>query len=351
LKPRLGKVPRSFLERAVLKHLGGRDEAVLQGPKPGVDNAVLRLGGGKVLIVTTDPVSIIPSLGIEESAWLSVHLIASDYATSGKLPEFAIFGYNFPGEVSESQAQSYLESVGDECGRLGIAIVAGNTGRYPGAGLSVVGEGVMLGRADEGEYLLSSMARTGDDIVMTKGAAIETTAALSLAFRNYVEDGIGTKLASRARGYLRMCSVVKDAVIAAGAEAGEEGVTAMHDATEGGVLGGLAEMSEASARDFVIDPGEIFVSKETRALCALFGIDPPNSLSEGTLLVTCRRDSTSGLVRRLRRSGLHPAVIGRVGGRGGRLLANWNGGRKRPIVPRADPYWDAYTKAAEAGLE
>jgi hydrogenase expression/formation protein HypE len=346
----MGKVGSPFLDRVVLRSLGKAKDAVVQGPKPGVDNAVIRMGGGSVIIVTLDPVSVIPSLGMETSAWLSVHLVASDYATSGRMPEFAAFGYNFPDEVDDSQMERYLKSVGEECRRLGVAIVAGNTGRYPGAGLTVVGDGTMFGVAAEGAYLLSSMARKTDSVVMTKGAAIETTGALSSAFSSLTAERIGGSLAAKARGYVSKCTVVKDAMTAAKVGTGPAGVTAMHDATEGGVLGGLAEMARASGRDFVVDPRTIPVSEETRALCSAFGIDPLVSLSEGTLLLTCARRATSELVRRLQGEGLRPAVIGEVEGRGGRLLTRDRKGRRHVFHPVQDPYWDAYGRAAGLGL-
>lgn len=347
---KLGKVNRSFLDRAVLRHLGAQDRRVLTGPAIGLDNVIIRLGGKKVLIVTSDPISIIPSIGIETSAWLSVHLIASDFATSGNDPEFATFDLNVPAEVGDDSLETYLKALGKECKKLGVAIVAGNTGRYPGAGLTVVGGGTMFGTAPVDGYLLSSMARTGDDIVMTKGAAVETTGALAQAFPKFVRRTMRRGLASRAEGYVRLCSVVQDARIASRVGRGGHGVSAMHDATEGGVLGGLDEMARASGRDFVVDTEAIYVSPETAGVCSAFGIDPLVSLSEGTLLVTSSGETTGELLRKLHRSGIKAAVIGEVGKEGGRLLIRSGGKEFKPFASRQDPYWDAYLRGVGEGL-
>ncbi len=347
---RYGKVKRSFLERAVLGHLGARNRAVVSGPGVGLDNAAIKMGKGKVLIVTTDPVSIVPPLGMETSAWMSVHLIASDYATSANKPQLATFDFNIPREISDDEAERYLRSIDSECRRLGVSIVAGNTGRYPGAGLTVIGGGTMMGTVDEGGYLLSSMARTGDDVVMTKGAAIEATAALATAFREHVEEAVGRRLASKARAYARLCSVVDDALAASSVGIREEGVSAMHDATEGGVLGGLGELAIASGKDVLVDADKIYVSEETRAVCSAFGIDPLVSLSEGTLLAACRRDRTGELLRKLKRNGLRGMVIGSVGATGGRLLSAGHGKRLRQVKTREDPYWSAYASGLRRAL-
>ena len=73
-----GKVPREFLESVVFANLGAKRSSFLVEPGHGLDNAVISLGGKKVLVVTSDPLSVIPSVGLKESAWLSVHLLASD---------------------------------------------------------------------------------------------------------------------------------------------------------------------------------------------------------------------------------------------------------------------------------
>ncbi|HEV2389577.1 MAG TPA: hypothetical protein VGS04_02520, partial [Nitrososphaerales archaeon] len=77
---RQGKVSREFLERAVFSNLGAKRSSVLVKPGHGMDNAVVSLGKRGVIIVTSDPVSVIPAIGMKESAWLSVHLLASDLA-------------------------------------------------------------------------------------------------------------------------------------------------------------------------------------------------------------------------------------------------------------------------------
>ncbi|MEM3594859.1 MAG: AIR synthase-related protein, partial [Candidatus Jordarchaeaceae archaeon] len=51
-------------------------------------------------------------------------------------------------------------------------------------------------------------------------------------------------------------------------------VTSMHDPTEGGLIGGLVEMAEASNVGFRIEEELIPVAEETRDICSLLRIDP-----------------------------------------------------------------------------
>ena len=343
-----GKVSPGFLAASVFPRLGFRSKKVILGPGVGLDNAVLAAGGDRVLIVTTDPVSVIPSLGLRASAWLSVHLIASDYATSGLSPEFASFCYNFPPEMTDAQRATYLSGISSACRGIGVAIVAGNTGSYPGAGLTVVGGGTMFGFGLRGGYVDPTMSKPRDLVLMTKGAAIEATASLANSFPQFTEERVGRTLASRARRLLRSCSTVEDCRAAAEVGLGRSGVTSMHDATEGGVLGGLAEMAAASGNRFVIDVDRMLVSREVRSVCSAFGIDPFTSLSEGTLLVTVNPKKAGVLTLALGRAGIRSAVIGEVGKGSGVWLKERDGRRKKyDPLSRPDQYWSAYYSHAE----
>ena len=302
------------------------------------------------MVVTTDPVSMIPAIGPKLSAWLSVHLIASDYATCGLMPQFASFDFNLPVEMTPSDRESYLREVGNSCKELGIAIVAGHTGSYPGAGYTVVGGGVMFGFARKKGYVDPSMARAGDAVLMTKGAAIEAAASLANSFPRHTRGLIGESLANKAMALLRSCSVVRDALAAASIGLGPGGVTSMHDATEGGVLGGLDEMASACGRSMVVKKGEILQLEEASAVCSAFGINPFTALSEGTLLITCNPARTDELVRRLTGERIRTAVVGEVG-KGKGLWMTIRGRPPRRVLPPPDPYWRAYSKAAQSGLQ
>ena len=163
----------------VFANLGAKRSSLLVKPGHGLDNAVISLGGKKVLVVTSDPLSVIPSIGMKESAWLSVHLLASDLTTSGVSPQFAMLDLNLPPEMDLPAVGAYLKAIGDECRKLGIAIAGGHTGRYPGSGYTVVGGGTMFSVAERDAYVTPAMARPGDAVLITKGAAIGATAVLA----------------------------------------------------------------------------------------------------------------------------------------------------------------------------
>ncbi len=347
----LGKVPRKFLEQVIFQNLGTENPSVLVKPGHGFDNAVVSLGGEKVLILTTDPLSIIPPLGMKDSAWLTINLLASDFTTSAVKPQFAVLDFNLPPSLEMNDFSVYIKAIGEECKRLGISIVGGHTGKYPGCDYTVVGGGVLLGISGIDEYLTPAMASAGDVIIITKGAAIATTGVLASTFPHKVRERLGDALLKKARSYLYDCSTVKEALIASSLGIRDEAVTSMHDATEGGVLGGLFELSSSCGKAVVVNKDRVYVSRETRSICSIFKLDPLVSLSEGTLIITSKRDRVEEVQRRLRKNGIESFVVGQIEDSRKRGLWVSSGESKpRPFVPPArDPYWSAYTRFVRSG--
>jgi hydrogenase maturation factor len=308
---------------------------------------VQELHDGNVLVTTCDPLSYIPELGPKASAWLSVNLIASDLTTSGISPQFGIFDLNLPPGMDDVSFDAYWQSFHRECARLGIAIVGGQTGRSEGCGYPSIGGGVMYAVASRERYLASSMAKHGDELIVTKGAAIETTAVLANVFKKTVRRTIGDQLFEKARGALHQVSTVQDALTAVSVGIHDDGVTAMHDATEGGVTSAIMELASASGLGAEIDLNAIPVSQETYEICKLFRIDPLRSLSEGSLIIACKPFHSPKLQRRLRSAGIKCEVVGSLTSKTRRSYSVSGNHRKPLSYPDRDPYWNAYWKAHE----
>jgi hydrogenase maturation factor len=143
---------------------------------------------------------------------------------------------------------------------------------------------------------------------------------------------------------------VADALTASRIGLGRGGITSMHDATEGGVLGGLEEMAFASKTAFHVDEDRIHVSEEVGVVCGAFGLDPLSSLSEGTLLLTCNPNRLDDVKEEFDRSEIPIWEIGTVRD-GAALWVTRGGGRPKRIKPGTDRYWVAYRDAIDTGLK
>ena len=341
----LGKIGGALLGETILGHLGAADPEVLAGPRAGVDTGVLRVAPGVVMAVTTDPVFVLPSLGWERAAWFAVHILASDAATSGLPLRAMSVDLNLPAELPDNDLATLWQAYAGACEELGIAVLTGHTGRYAGCTWPMVGGATCLALGPENSYITPTMARPGDRVVVTKGAAIEATALLAMSFPDRLRSQVGTDTLAAAQGLVESMTVVPEARAAAAYGVRDAGVTAMHDATEGGVLGGLYEVAEASGVGLRIDQSAIPIRPEVAAVCAAAGIDPYFSISEGTLVATVRPLHAEGLLAALANANIPAADVGEVlTARAARTMLDADG-REVPLTPpRLDPYWEAFAR-------
>jgi len=348
---RLGKISGALLTETVLGHLGGADPEVLAGPRAGVDVGVLRVAPGVVMAVTTDPVFVLPSLGWERAAWFAVHILASDAATSGLPLRAMSVDLNLPVELPDDELATLWRAYAGACEELGIAVLTGHTGRYAGCRWPMVGGATCLALGPEDSYITPMMARAGDRVVVTKGAAIEAAALLAMSFPDRLRSQVGTDTLAVAQGLVESMTVVPEARAAAAYGVRDAGVTAMHDATEGGVIGGLYEVAEASGVGLRIDQSAIPVRPEVAAVCAAAGIDPYFSISEGTLVATVRPQHAQGLLAALADANIAAADVGEVLPAGAPRTMLDAYGHELPLAPpRLDPYWEAFARwSAEWG--
>jgi hydrogenase maturation factor len=214
----------------------------------------------------------------------------------------------------------------------------------------MVGGAACFALGPEDAYVTPTMTSPGDRVVVTKGAAIEATALFAATFPDRLAREVGEDVARAADALFEQMTVVPEARVAASYGLRDRGVTAMHDATEGGVLGGLVEVAAASNVGMRIELEAIPVRPEVRSVCDHVGMDPYISISEGTLIATVRPQHADGFLEALRDSDIEAAVVGEVTARadGVTLVEN---GKARPLEhPGVDPFWGAFGRwAAEAG--
>lgn len=347
--PAVGKIGKSFFDEVIYPRLGATRSEVVLGATHGCDNAVIQLNDKQVLVVTTDPLSIIPVLGLEDSAWLTVHLLASDVATSGLAPQYAVVDLNLPPDIPEKNFEIYWEAFHQECSRLGIAVVAGHTGRFFGCNYTIVGGGMMFAVGNRDQYLAPTMAQPGDRIVISKGAAIATTGILARVFPEKVKETYASDVQQRAAAYFRKCSVVDDALTAASVGVHANGVTAMHDATEGGIFGAIDEVASAAHCGVRVQKQKILVSEETKKICELFQLDPYNSLSEGTLVAAVSPGKVEALITALEGKSIPAFEIGELTDPAAGRWVEDEQGREALMYYAIDPYWNAFAQALQKG--
>lgn len=332
----LGKVPTEILKKIVFKNLGAKRQEVILGPSAGFDGAVVDFAE-KSLIVSMDPITG----AVERIGWLAVNVNANDVATFGVEPAFFASCILLPENASEQTVEIICSQMDKASKKLGMAIIGGHCEVTPGFTNPIV-VGCAMGVADKGKYVTAGGAKPGDKLILTKSAGVEGTAILATErYQMLLGNGFSESLLKSAQRFFERISVVKDAILAF--KTG--GVDAMHDPTEGGVLGGIHEMADASNLGVKVFEEKIPVARETFEICKFFGIDPLQLISSGALLIASKREYTEKIVEELRKNRVEASVIGEfLASPKQRLLIRKNAVIEALPRPHSDHLWLALTK-------
>lgn len=299
---RPGKVPPDILQRIVFTKLGLADPDVLLGPKLGEDASVISVGD-KVILAATDPITG----SMADVGWLAVHVNANDIAAFGVRPRWFLASILLPESSTSRQLERIMKQIDEAAQILGIAVAGGHSEITMGIDRPIV-VGFMIGLTDKGKYVTSSGAKPGDSIIVTKSIALEGAAILATEGKEYLTQKVGAKIVARAKSLRENISVVPE-----GLAAYETGyVTAMHDPTEGGLSGGLHEISDASDVGFEIYQDAIPIDESSRIICEVLDINPMELISSGSMIVCCSNKHATNVVNMIQSRGIPASIIGKV---------------------------------------
>lgn len=314
-----GKVPSDALRRLVFGRLGVPTGRLLQGPRVGEDAAVIDMGD-RVIVVATDPITG----AIGNVGWLAVHINANDVASTGVRPSWFLCAALLPEGADEGLLDEIMGQIHEACCEVGVSLVGGHTETTPGLDRPIL-VGFMMGEAERDGYVTTGGARPGDAVVLTKGAGIEGTAVLAQDLAGVLRERVGDEVVQAAASMIRRISVVPEAMKAM--EVG--GVHSLHDPTEGGLLNGIWEMTEAAGVGVRIVEEAIPVAEETRTICGALGIDPLKLMGSGALLIAVETRKAKELVSELRGIGVEASVIGMMLKQKSRVLIRTDGSEMR----------------------
>ncbi len=342
--PEIGKISAQIFEELIYPRLGAKNKSVLVGPKQGTDCGIIEIGD-KAVSITTDPVFIVPEYGWEEAAWFAIHILLSDSATSGLKPAYLSIDLNLPMEMNKGQLEITWDVIHRECEKYGVSVVCGHTARYENCHYPMVGGATVIGVGEKNEYVTPQFIKPGDKIIITKGPAIEATGILATMFPKLIEKEFGAEFAKMTKKVFWRMSVVEDALAAVSVGVREDGVTAMHDATECGIWGALHELAQASGVGVRVEKEKIVVGACVEEVCKYFKIDPYASISEGTLIIACKGNKTDQIIKALSNKNISSSVVGEfTRPELGMILIE--GGKERELKhPIVDPFWRAFYDA------
>jgi len=344
--PAIGKISPEIFNELIYPRLGAKSDHVIVGPQHGVDVGIVEIGN-KAVSLTCDPVFIVPEYGWERAAWFAIHIIASDSVTSGLKPAYLSIDLNLPMSITKEQLSITWDIIHQECTKIGINIITGHTARYADCHYPMVGGATIIGIGELNEYVTPRLAKVGDRIIITKGPAIEASGIFAAMFPKLLEEKFGRAFSQKAQEIFYKMSVVEDGLTAISVGRRENGVTAMHDATECGVWGGLYEIGQSSGTGVRVEKEKIVMEEGVSEICQNFGIDPYASISEGTLILTCRELKAEAIVAALHKKNIKASVVGELTRPEMGMILVKDGRETKLEHPIVDPFWKAFYSALE----
>ena len=294
---KLGKLDNDTLERLILDRFKKTRSESFGAPHIGMDCAMLDFGGD-LIVCSCDPIT---SADAKHIGALSVHVNCNDAAAGGAEPVALLVTLLLPPSETEETVAMIAEDLQDAAERAGVDIIGGHT-EVTDAVTRVTTCTTVLARTPKTKTLCG--AKPSDAIVMTKWAGLEGTMLIA-SDKPELLAGLPAETVAHARALSKHLSVVPESRIAM-----KNGAHAMHDVTEGGVLGAVWELAAQTHCGVTVDKDAIPVSEETRAIADAANVDPYRLMASGSMLIAC--ENGEKMQNALSDAGIPAAVIGRI---------------------------------------
>lgn len=300
----IGKLAPHFLSR-LLEQYTSQDETIIVGPQIGNDATVIEQGD-HYLIAKTDPITFVS----DNIGYYAVHINANDIACMGGTPHWFLATLLLPANLTTPDLVTLIFSqLRAACDELKIMFCGGHTEITHGINRPII-VGQMLGSVAKDGLFRPQNIQVGDDILLTKGIAIEATSIIAREKARLLRQIYSEELVEKCQNYLfdPGISVVREALLAA--QIG--GVHAMHDPTEGGLVTGLRELAVAAQVGLTINEDDIPILPEAKLLCDQYGIDPLGAIASGALIIVVDPSTTHRILEAFIQQQLTIKVIGKI---------------------------------------
>jgi hydrogenase expression/formation protein HypE len=300
----VGKLPSDILSR-MLKTYTSQDDRVTVGPSVGEDAAAIDMGD-RYLLLKTDPITFVS----DDIGTYAVRINANDIATMGGKPKWLLATILLPEKhATDELAEELFRQLSAACREMDVSLCGGHTEITAGLDRVII-VGAMIGEVARDGLITTGGAKEGDDIILTKGIAIEGVSIIARRKAKELDASFGPEFVQKCRGFVERpgISVLREAAIAV--RHGD--VHSMHDPTEGGLATGLLEIARAANVGLTIESERIPVFPECQALCRYFGLDPLGLIASGSLLIVVNRRDTENVLEALKDEGITAANIGKI---------------------------------------
>ncbi len=317
-----GKLTNEELKKIVLDRLPICSTDISKGPAIGLDCAIIHSQEG-VMVVSSDPITGASS----DVGRIAIHVSCNDIACAGIKPTAIMLVVIAPSSATKEELIHVIEQASEAAKEVGIDIVGGHTEVSDAVNRFILMT-TAFGFSKKEETISAAGAKAGDSILMTKYIALEGTAILAADFRERLSTVLTKEEQTNAMNLIQQISVVKE-----GALCGQLHVHAMHDATEGGILGAAWEITEASKVGCLIDLASIPILPETQKICSFMNLNPYALISSGSMIIVT--DNPQKIIEELSKNQINCKEIGKIVEKNRQFIDN-NGQIHELLPPEAD---------------
>ena len=292
-----GKLPNDILKQEILSKLTINNKEVLVEPKIGEDCSIVDFGEEKC-VLTTDPITG----AVNDIGSLAVHISCNDIASAGVRPLGVLVTLLVPPSSQIEDIKKVMADITKTCEEVNVTVLGGHT-EVTDAVNKIIVSITAIGKGKN--IVKTGGAKINDDIVVTGYAGLEGSVIIASDKEKEVLSIFSKDEVENIKSMLNDISVIETGIIA-----GRFGVNSMHDATEGGILGAIWEVGEASGFAVNIDISKIPIKEETIKIGNLFNIDPYKLISSGSMIITTEKGEE--LVSILKEKGINASVVGKI---------------------------------------
>jgi len=310
---KIGKVSESVLKRSILRQLKTKRDEVVCGAGVGDDCAIFALAEGEMLSTCVQEAAVAVEADMDVATVSMAHLIqkcANNIAVSGAQPIAAMITLLLPETIEEPDIKRLMAEAEATCHKLNMQIAGGQT-RVSAALQKPLAVVTGYGKVS---YTAKS-AKPGQDIVISKWIGLEGTALAARLHKDSLLTRYPAYLVEEAESFDKYLSIIPEAATAI-----KSGVSAMHDASEGGIFAALWELAEGAGVGLTIDLKKLPIRQETVEICEHCNINPYELKSGGCLVMTV--EDGLGLVAALEAENIPAVVVGKLTDSNDRIIRN-----------------------------
>jgi hydrogenase expression/formation protein HypE len=292
---KFGKLTTNELNDNVIRLLNHTRKEVLASAKIGEDCAALDLSG--IILVSSDPITA--QMEIEKIGALCVSVCCNDVSANGGQPIAMTLTLLMPPTCDANDVGVIMKGASAKASELGVDIVGGHT-EFTDCVTRPVISGTVIGKAKK--LLLKGNLKVGDKLLVTKDLAMEGTCILAnRAQIQFTESDKSTLVKmSESLDVDRESKILSDL----------DCISAMHDVTEGGILGAVAEICINAGVGAVIEENLMPVNELTKKVCENLNVNYLRLISSGSMLIATSDEQT--VKRALLDANIKVTCIGQV---------------------------------------